>query len=150
MPWKRIAGPGPHIVLSFLSCWAAASGPGISRQGLGFQPQCRPGGMPRWFPRIPLSLSPGTCRGFLLPVLSKLGRVASISFGQWVVGRSAPCRFQAGALVSSTPELCSTLAITEIWSRRVSSAAYLNNLSERNLQPTSFGHGDTRNECLLY
>ena len=49
-------------------------------------------------------LSPGTRGGgrLLLPILSKLGRVlASIISGQWVVGRSAPCRFQAGALVGS-------------------------------------------------
>ena len=39
-------------------------------------------------------------------------------------------------------------AITEIWSRRVSSDGFLNNLSERNLQPASFGHGDARNESL--
>lgn len=49
------------------------------------------------------TLSPLAHVGALLPVLSKLGRVASISSGQWARGRSAPCRFQAGALVSSTP-----------------------------------------------
>ena len=52
--------PPPRAVIG--SCWAAGNGSGVSRQGLGFQPQCCPGGTPRRFPRVPLlSLSPGTC-----------------------------------------------------------------------------------------
>lgn len=71
--------PPPRAVIG--SCWAAGNGSGVSRQGLGFQPQCCPGGTPRRFPRVPLlSLSLLAHVGWVTsPHTLKAGQGSSIS-----------------------------------------------------------------------
>lgn len=101
--------PGVSLLPSPSAGPAAASGSGLTGSGRGFQPQSSWQTSPL-FTHIPL-LSFLACKMvvFLQTPWSEEGRM--ISSGQWVVGRSAVCCFEAGAFLAGVrPQLRCLLA----------------------------------------